>query len=194
MISRPPSFDTSSGSSRSRRARPCGGSERSIQAATYPRPTTEVKLRAGLKPPIRQRRSLLRPVVSLSRPVARTSCMRRSALAVLVSVSMAGRLSGQPGTAAAHAAGTITAQDVARRIGIIADDSMLGRDTSSRGLELTAEYVAGQFRSFGLAPGGDDGGWYQRYPIKRRQFDSERSRVVLAAGGVEAEARFDRTA
>jgi hypothetical protein len=94
----------------------------------------------------------------------------------------------------ARAAATITAADVARRIGVIADDSMLGRDTPSRGLELTARYVAGQFSRFGLRPGGDDGGWYQRYPITRRQFDPEGSRVTLAAGGIEAEARFDRTA
>ena len=33
---------------------------------------------------------------------------------------------------------SITAVDVARRIGIIADDSMMGRDTPSRGLDLTA--------------------------------------------------------
>ena len=51
------------------------------------------------------------------------------------------------------AAASITPADVARRIGIIADDSMLGRDTPSRGLELTAQYVADQFRAFGLQAG-----------------------------------------
>jgi hypothetical protein len=93
-----------------------------------------------------------------------------------------------------RAAETITAADVAHRISVIADDSMLGRDTPSRGLELTARYVASQFRRFGLRPGGDDGGWLQRYPITRRRFDAERSRVVLEARGTRAEARFDRTA
>jgi hypothetical protein len=108
---------------------------------------------------------------------------------------MAGPLAAQTSApAAARAAATITAADVARRIGVIADDSMLGRDTPSRGLELTASYVARQFRRFGLRPGGDGGGWYQRYAISRRQFDSERSLVTFAAGGVEAEARFDRSA
>jgi hypothetical protein len=108
---------------------------------------------------------------------------------------MAGPLAGQTSTpAAGRAAATITAADVARRIGVIADDSMLGRDTPGRGLELTASYVARQFRRFGLRPGGDEGGWYQRYPITRRQFDGGRSLVTLTAGGVEAEARFDRTA
>ena len=83
---------------------------------------------------------------------------------------------------------------MAHRIGVIADDSMLGRDTPSRGLELTARYVANQFRRFGLRPGGDRGGWFQRYAIARRRFDVKRSRVVLEAGGVEAAATFDRTA
>ncbi len=106
---------------------------------------------------------------------------------------VAGPLSAQS-SPSARAAATITAADVARRIGIIADDSMLGRDTPSHGLEMTARYVADQFRRFGLQPGGDSGGWFQRYTIKRRQFDRDSSRVLLAARGVEAEVRFDRDA
>jgi hypothetical protein len=107
----------------------------------------------------------------------------------------AGPLSAQSGSSGAtRAAATITAADVAHRIGIIADDSMLGRDTPSRGLEMTAQYVADQFRRFGLRPGGDSGAWFQRYRIKRTLFDRDSSRVVLAAGGAEAELRFDRDA
>jgi peptidase M28-like protein len=60
---------------------------------------------------------------------------------------------------------TITAADVKRRIGIIADDSMRGRDTPSPGLESTAHYIASEFRRFGLTPKGDTGGFIQRYPI-----------------------------
>ena len=89
-----------------------------------------------------------------------------------------------------QAAATITGPDVARRIGIIADDSMMGRDTPSRGLELTAQYVADQFRAFGLRPGGDSGSWFQRYPISRRRLDFAQSRVTLSGGGVKSEARF----
>jgi hypothetical protein len=63
------------------------------------------------------------------------------------------------------AAETITKEDVARRVGIIADDSMLGRDTPSPGLEKTAQYIADQFKRFGLQPGGDNGTWFQRYPL-----------------------------
>jgi peptidase M28-like protein len=97
-------------------------------------------------------------------------------------------------TPLARAAATITAADVANRIGIIAHDSMQGRDTPSRGLDLTAQYVAGQFRRFGLTPGGEDGGWFQRYAISRRQLDLADSRVVFRAGAATATAPFDRAA
>ena len=60
---------------------------------------------------------------------------------------------------------SITAADVKRRIAIIADDSMGGRDTPSRGLDATARYIASEFQRFGLAPGGDSGTFVQRYPI-----------------------------
>ena len=75
-----------------------------------------------------------------------------------------------------------------RWVGIIADDSMMGRDTPSRGLELTARYVADQFKSFGLKPGGDSGTWFQRYPITRRQLQLKQSEVVFQAGRVTARA------
>jgi hypothetical protein len=102
-------------------------------------------------------------------------------LAVLALV--AGPLAAQAAEPAgpADAAATITTADVARRVGILAHDSMLGRDTPSRGLELTARYVADQFRRFGLRPGGENGGWLQRYPITRRRLELASSHVVLAA-------------
>jgi hypothetical protein len=89
---------------------------------------------------------------------------------------------------AVQAARSITAVEVARRIGVIADDSMLGRDTPSRGLELTAEYVAAQFRRFGLQTS------IQRYPITRRRLEPEQSRVVFSADGREESASFTNAA
>ena len=43
---------------------------------------------------------------------------------------------------------------------------MLGRGTPGPGLELTARYVADQFQRFGLKPGGDNGTWLQRFPVR----------------------------
>jgi len=85
------------------------------------------------------------------------------------------------------AQGSITPETIHHRLGVIADDSMMGRDTPSPGLEMTAQFVADQFASFGLEPGGEDGTWFQRYPIYRKQLDREHSRVTFSAGGVTSD-------
>jgi len=68
------------------------------------------------------------------------------------------------GAEARAAAATITADDLERRLSIVAHDSMAGRDTPSPGLRATAEYIAAEFESFGLRPGAGDG-WQQEYPL-----------------------------
>jgi hypothetical protein len=79
--------------------------------------------------------------------------------------------------APARGAAAITTADVRRRIDIIADDSMLGRATPSRELDVVATYVAGEFRRFGLKPGGDSGTYVQRYPLDVLRFDPESAAV-----------------
>jgi hypothetical protein len=88
-----------------------------------------------------------------------------------------------PAVAAAQAttaAKTITEADVRRRVFLIADDSMGGRDTPSKGLDLTAAYVASEFKRFGLKPAGDAGGYFQRYGIRLRELDAGRSSVTFS--------------
>jgi hypothetical protein len=108
--------------------------------------------------------------------------MRR--LTLLVLLLIAAPLAAQTTPSVSRAAASITAADVARRVGIIADDSMMGRDTPSRGLDLTAQYVADQFRRFGLKSS------FQRYPITRRRLEPAHSRVIFAAGGRQDTASF----
>lgn len=108
----------------------------------------------------------------------------KSSVSVLLLFAVAPGLAAQApapagADAVASAAATITASDVARRVRIIADDSMGGRDTPSRGLDLTARYVADQFQSFGLKPGGDNGTWFQRYPLQMRRIDLAASSIGI---------------
>lgn len=63
-----------------------------------------------------------------------------------------------------RAASSISAADLRRRIGVLADDSMRGRDTPSPELTEAARYVAESFESFGLRPGLGDG-YLQYYPV-----------------------------
>ncbi|HXY20862.1 MAG TPA: M28 family peptidase [Gemmatimonadales bacterium] len=79
-----------------------------------------------------------------------------------------------------RAAESITEADIRRRIGIIADDSMLGRATPSPQLEQVAAWVAGEFARAGLSPAGDSGGFIQRYGISRLRVDS--ASFVMAMG------------
>jgi hypothetical protein len=106
---------------------------------------------------------------------------------ILLGLFVSSPLTAQTAQPLVQAAWSITAVDVARRIGIIADDSMMGRDTPSRGLDLTAEYVANQFRRFGLKTS------IQRYQITRRRLQPDQSRIVFSAKGRQDSASF-RTA
>lgn len=62
------------------------------------------------------------------------------------------------------AGSTITPDDILQRIGVMAADSMRGRRTPSPELDQVAAWVASEFASLGLEPGGDEGGFIQRYP------------------------------
>ena len=57
-----------------------------------------------------------------------------------------------------------SAARVTELIGVIADDSMEGRDTGSRGGAAAARYIATQLERAGLQPAGDSG-WFQRVPL-----------------------------
>jgi hypothetical protein len=100
------------------------------------------------------------------------------------------QLAGQTAAPYERAAETITREDVMRRIGIIADDSMAGRDNPSRGLELTANYVASEFRRLGLRPAGENGSYLQRFGLTRWVVDTGRSVVELATERARGVARI----
>lgn len=82
--------------------------------------------------------------------------------------------------AAQNTVPAITAADLRTRLFLIADDSMGGRATGSRGNYLAAEYIAAEFKRAGLQPAGENGTWFQEIPFFRMQGDP---RALLAAGG-----------
>ncbi len=68
----------------------------------------------------------------------------------------------------AEAAATITPEEIYQRIGVLAHDSMGGRDTPSPGQEMSAAWAAAEFRLMGLEPGGENGTFIQRYEMRPR--------------------------
>ena len=51
----------------------------------------------------------------------------------------------------------IQANSLRGNLSFLSSDLLEGRNTPSRGLDIAAEFIAAQFRSAGLEPGGDDG-------------------------------------
>jgi hypothetical protein len=117
---------------------------------------------------------------SVIRPLLRTALP--AALALLAAAPLAAQRTPRRPTAAAiqRAVETITPADFLQRLGVIADDSMRGRDTPSPELDKTADYIAAEFARLGLRPGGDSGTFLQRYPIRRTQVDT--GGFVMAMG------------
>jgi len=95
-------------------------------------------------------------------------------------------------TNGAAAAATITEADIRRRIEVVAHDSMGGRDTPSRGLDLAAEYVASEFRRLGLRPAGQANELVSRFPITTRRLVPGGSTVKLGTPNGEMDLGIGR--
>ncbi len=78
-----------------------------------------------------------------------------------------------------QAAQSISEADVRRRIGIIADDSMRGRDTPSPELDEVAAYLAGEYKRLGLRPAGDGSDYLQRYSLDRVQIVGDSAAIMI---------------
>ncbi|MBI1849507.1 MAG: M28 family peptidase [Planctomycetes bacterium] len=61
---------------------------------------------------------------------------------------------------------SIVAEDVLRHERYLASPELEGRDTPKHGLELAAEYIAKELKSYGLQPGGKDGSYFQPFDLE----------------------------
>jgi hypothetical protein len=102
----------------------------------------------------------------------------------IVGVLLIGAVSAQAQAPAdvQTAAASISREDFARRIGVLANDSMRGRETPSPELTDAANWIAGEFRRFGLAPGGDGGTFLQGYPVRMPALGFSASSVRASNG------------
>lgn len=108
--------------------------------------------------------------------------MRKHILAALTPFLLCTAVAAEP------ADPTFSPERVRGHVTFLADDLLEGRDTGSRGYEIAARYVATQFESFGLKPGGDDGTWYQR--VTFQQTDRVAASGAITISGPKGETRF----
>ncbi len=70
-------------------------------------------------------------------------------------------------------------------VDFLACDELAGRGIGSPGIEQAAEYIARQFALAGLEPAGDDGSYFQTFPLAVRRTLTDASRLTFAGDTVE---------
>src|SRR5687767_5545916 len=73
----------------------------------------------------------------------------------------------------------ITARQMKEHLTFIASDELEGRDTPSRGLDIAAMYIAKHLATWGIEPAGDEGSYFQKFPLKRNKIDAQNTRFSL---------------
>ena len=68
---------------------------------------------------------------------------------------------------------TISPDRIRAHVKFLASDLLEGRGTGQRGGDIAAEYIATQFATYGLKPGGDNGSFLQKVPMVGVQTEPE---------------------
>ena len=120
--------------------------------------------------------------------------MRRVALCCAVLALALALAACQRGAAPAPDTFDARAGADARRIEadvrFLADDLLEGREAATRGHEVAALYVAQRLRAIGLAPAGDDGGYFQRVPMLRATRLADGGQLRVTRNGASTALRY----
>jgi hypothetical protein len=102
--------------------------------------------------------------------------------AVAQNKAKTGKIGSNAGTSTAPRFGNtdgITAQQMRNYLEFIASDELEGRDTPSRGLDIAAMYIADHLKTWGIKPAGDNGTYFQKFPLKRSKIDAQNTNLSL---------------
>ncbi|MDQ3798152.1 MAG: M20/M25/M40 family metallo-hydrolase [Acidobacteriota bacterium] len=80
-----------------------------------------------------------------------------------------------------RAAEAITQEQLRDYLYFIASDEMEGRNTPSRGLDLTAKFIALQLKKWGVKPAGDNGTYFQKINLRRESLDRANAFMEVGA-------------
>lgn len=68
----------------------------------------------------------------------------------------------------------ITAEQLKEYLYFVASDAMGGRDTPSRGLDITADFIALMLKRWGFKPAGDNGTFFQKMNVVRQTLNADK--------------------
>ena len=110
-----------------------------------------------------------------------------SSLALGSLISLPVETSPPPSLVAAAAISTGQYMD---HIRFLADPAMKGRGNGSVELERAAEYLAAQFRVWGLRPAGEDGSYFQTFELITDTEIGDEGRLTLGGEALEPDDDF----
>jgi Zn-dependent M28 family amino/carboxypeptidase len=111
-------------------------------------------------------------------------------LLVLAAVAV---LQAQPGLSpeAQKAMNAIDPAKIRATVKYLSDDALEGRGTGQRGGDLAADWIAAQFKKYGLQPAGDDGTFFQKIGFYGVTTDPQQTHFAFVAKvGAETSLRF----
>ncbi|MBI4567756.1 MAG: M20/M25/M40 family metallo-hydrolase [Planctomycetes bacterium] len=74
---------------------------------------------------------------------------------------------------------TVTLEEITAHMRYLCDDARQGREAGGDENRKVMEYVAAEFKSYGLEPAGDDGGWFQTVDKGPAVYDGPDSAVTI---------------
>lgn len=101
----------------------------------------------------------------------------------IVTLLVAGVLSAGILLAAKSHTPKIDAQRIRQHVKYLASDALEGRGTGQKGGDAAADYIAAQFKSYGLKPAGDNGTYFQSVPLVGVKTLPETSFALVPASG-----------
>jgi len=96
-----------------------------------------------------------------------------------------------PSPAAQKAMNAIDAEKIRATVKYLSDDALQGRGTGQKGGDMAADWIAAQFKSYGLAPAGDQGTYFQQVNFFGVTTDPKQTRFAFVPkSGLEIALKF----
>lgn len=86
----------------------------------------------------------------------------------------------------------ITAAELANHVKYLASDQLEGRKAGSKGAEAAAQYIANEFKTYGLKPIGDEGTYFQSFEIVVAITLGPNNTFAFTAAGKKSAAEVDK--
>src|SRR5579871_5036473 len=97
---------------------------------------------------------------------------------VFVCISAASAQNALP-PAAQKAMNAIDAEKIRATVKYLADDALQGRGTGQKGGDMAADWIAQQFKSYGVQPAGDNGSFFQNVKFYGITTDPQKTQLAF---------------